>query len=433
MSGVGPHGDILLRPELRDSIVAVRVDPPGERPAYEQNDAAFVAAIKTAGGRVSIGFKPPTMAPTRVTGVIPAISRAAALDARQAIEARGARIVQSFVNSSTVIAEISPELGPILQRLPFINYVEPIASGSIAQQTLTWGVQKVRADQVWYQETTNSGQASAITILDTGMDYDHLYLSGGDGPAAFVTDVTCLYAPGPLITGCWDDNGHGSHVAGIAAGRNNSAGHVGIAWAPRKVNVIKVCTGGGTCDDASIAGGLDWTVSNGGPRQVVSMSFGLSSSSSLLAEYISRSYNAGNLLIAAAGNNADVATILYPAAYSQVIAVTGTLPDDTAAGWITCANENSPYPARSNFGSDAELSAPFYAHSMWLNGAWQTHCGTSMATPAVAGVAALVWTKHQSMTRDQVAARLRASAIDLGTLSANMSETPTHPEFSVRG
>lgn len=97
-----------------------------------------------------------------------------------------------------------------------------------------------------------------------------------------------------------------------------------------------------------------------------------------------------------------------------MISVTGTLQDDSPAGWITCPNEVSPYYTRSNFSSTVELSAPFYAKSMALNGTWQTHCGTSMATPHISGIAALLWTKHPTFTRDQVRYRLRSSAIDLG-------------------
>lgn len=188
---------------------------------------------------------------------------------------------------------------------------------------------------------------------------------------------------------------------------------MGVAWAPREVTSIKVCTYFGECRDDAVAAALDWTVTNGGPRQVINMSLTVTPTIAL-AEVVARSYNAGNLLVAAAGNNSDVATNNYPAAYSQVIMVTGTLPDDTAAGWMTCPNEASPYYTRSNFSADAELSAPFYAKNMWLNGTYETHCGTSMATPHVSGVAALLWTKETTLTRDQVRNRLQYTAIDLG-------------------
>lgn len=411
---VGRDGALAPLQEMRDIIPAVRIDLPAVPRAFDGGDQQLIDAVRAVNGRVSIGFKPMAAPRTQVTGIIPAITKAEALEGRAAIIAHGARIERTYVNSSTVIAVIQPELAPVLRGLALVNYLEPVAVLKIAHswpaQDTSWGARKVRAPAAW---AFNLGQYSWITILDTGVDSDHLVGEGGDGPAKMsVSD--CLYTARSEITSCYDDHGHGSHVAGIAASRNNQYGWIGVAYYPQGVASVKVCDALGRCWDDSVAGGLDWTVSNGRARQVVSMSLGFPQSTTILAEYVARSNDAGNLLVAAAGNDSDAALVLYPARYSQVIAVSGTLPDDSFAGWITCPNERTPYATRSNFGAEVEISAPFYAKSMWLHMDYETHCGTSMATPVVSAVAALIWTKYTTWSNWDVRTRLRNSAIDLG-------------------
>jgi subtilisin len=172
----------------------------------------------------------------------------------------------------------------------------------------------------------NRGHGATITILDSGVDYDHLI--SGDGPVRL---TRCLVAS-PPFSSCFDDNGHGSHVAGIAASRDDEQGYIGITnyeGAFQRPNVsVKVCgdvLGQFRCPASAVLAALDWTTTHADsfPRQVVNMSFGQSHSLGL-AQAISGSYAAGNLLVAAAGNNWND-SVGYPAAYPEVIAVSGTL------------------------------------------------------------------------------------------------------------
>lgn len=414
MLNVGRDGALPAVHEMRDIIPAVKIDLPGVPRPFDFDDQGLIDAVRAVDGRVYIGFKPASAARTQATGIVPSITKSEALEGRAVITAHGARIERTYVNSSTVVAVIDPNLAPALRNLTVVNYLEPAGVMRIAHsfpaQDTSWGARKVGAPTAW---AFNLGQSSWITILDSGIDSDHLLDGGGDGPANMsVSD--CLYTAGPAITSCYDDNGHGSHVSGIAASRNNQYGWIGVAYYPQGVASVKVCNALGTCRHEDVAGGLDWTVSNGRARQVVSMSLGTPENNTLVSEYVARSYDAGNLLVAAAGNGSDVALVLYPARYSQVIAVSGTLPDDSFAGWITCPNEYSPYSTRSNFGAEVEISAPFYAKSMWLHMDYETHCGTSMATPVVSAVAALIWTKYPTWPNSNVRIRLRNSAVDLG-------------------
>jgi len=165
-----------------------------------------------------------------------------------------------------------------------------------------------------------------------------------------------------------------------------------------------------------VQGGLDWTASNNRPRQIVNMSLEQPPSIEL-ATLIADNHAAGNLLVAAAGNDLhnNDPPVIYPARYADVIAVSGTLENDEFAHWITCPAElRPPGQGGSRFGPQVELSAPFWAKSMWTNGRYEVDCGTSMAAPVVSGAAALVWTKNPGWTNEQVRAQLQATARDLG-------------------
>lgn len=368
-----------------------------------------------------IGIKPATAPSTLQTGVIPAITRREVLEAHRLLETLGVRIERTYASIPVVFAVIDPEVGPMLRQVPIVNYIEPALELTLASlkasQDTSWGVLKVRAPQAWFD---NRGHNGAITILDTGVDQQHL--ASGDGPVRLTDCLTAGFAS------CFDDHGHGSHVAGIAAARDDGQGFIGLKNydGPLGLGVasVKVCApnafGRATCPIESVLGGLDWTTTNGRARQVVNMSFGGDQDPGIaLQNAIAASYNAGNLLIASAGNDElnNNPPVSFPARYSQVIAVSGTLPDDTFADWITCPFElRTPAQGGSVFGSQVELSAPFWAKSMWLNGQYEVDCGTSMAAPVVSGTAALIWTKNPSWSNAQVRAHLQTSVKDLGAV-----------------
>lgn len=155
---------------------------------------------------------------------------------------------------------------------------------------------------------------------------------------------------------------------------------------------------------------LNWLENNGGPREIINMSYGGATNDWWRHQAIIGAYNAGHLLVAAAGNNMSN-SINYPAKHAEVIAVTGTTSTDGFASSGNCPY----YSGYSTYGSEAELSAPFWAESMWSNGSYSGQCGTSMSSPVVAGVAALVWTKNPSLTAAQVRTRLTSNAVDYGT------------------
>ena len=254
---------------------------------------------------------------------------------------------------------------------------------------IQWGPQKIEADWAW--NTTVGDPSVLVAVVDTGIYYTHPDLSANY--VALGYDWVNNDAD-PL-----DDHGHGTHCAGIiAATINNGIGIAGLAQV--RVMAEKVLDSGG-------GGYWDW-VANGiinatdcGAR-IISMSLGGYGDSELVHDAVKYAYEAGVLVIAAAGND-NTNTKLYPAGYDEVIAVAATDQYDNKA-WF------------SNWGDWIELAAPgvsIYSTVPWGYESWS---GTSMACPHVSGVASLVWSLYPGKTRDWVRLWLRYTANDLGDL-----------------
>jgi subtilisin family serine protease len=207
-------------------------------------------------------------------------------------------------------------------------------------------------------------------------------------------------APGCSIGGEQDDYGHGTHVAGIAAAvGNNAIGVASVAW-NAKIQPVKVldCTGNGS--DAQIIAGIDWAIANG--SNVLNLSLGGPEPSSVLDAAIDRAWRAGVVVTAAAGNQGS-GIPFYPAASPGALAVAATTASDTR-------------PSYSNYGSFVDVAAPGDGIFSTTNGGeYGTKSGTSMASPVVAGAAAVVWAAHPEYRHDQVVAALLVSADKVGT------------------
>ncbi len=276
-----------------------------------------------------------------------------------------------------------------------VEYVEEDAVLYALAQTLSWGVDRIDADLAW--PAGNTGKGVKVAVLDTGIDTDHpdLVVAGG---VNFVGTKE-----GSTTASDWNDNhGHGTHCAGIIAGRNNTIGVVGVA-PDAALYGVKVLSDSGSGYTSDIIQGLDWCISHG--IKVVSMSLGGSGTTSLKAA-CDRAYASGVLIVAAAGNSAGA--VMYPAAYTSVIAVSATTSQNQLASF-------------SNRGSQIELAAPGVSiYSTYKNGGYAHMSGTSMACPHVAGAAVLAWASGLS-SNTAVRQRLTSTAEDLGTTGLDTS------------
>lgn len=228
-------------------------------------------------------------------------------------------------------------------------------------QTVPWGISKIQAPQAW---AYNSGSGVKVAIMDTGIDLSHPDLASNI--AGGINEIN------PLLNAD-DDNGHGTHVAGIVAALNNDIGVVGVA-PQASLYAVKVLNKKGSGFLSDIIDGISWCISN--RILVINMSFGSKSGNQSFSDAIAGAYDAGIAMVAAAGN--DGGPVLYPAKYPQVIAVSATDSSNTIASW-------------SNKGSEVEVAAPgVNINSTYPGGQYKSLSGTSMACPHVAGTVALI-------------------------------------------
>ncbi|MBI4267820.1 MAG: S8 family peptidase [Chloroflexi bacterium] len=238
-------------------------------------------------------------------------------------------------------------------------------------QTLPWGIDRVDADLAW---PVSTGAGVKVAIIDTGIDKDHPDLVGNiKGGRNFVV------IRGKVNPNQWDDdNGHGTHVAGTVAAVNNTIGVIGVA-PQASLYAVKVLNRNGAGSLSDVINGIDWAIANG--MDIINMSLGTSSDSLSLHIAVDAAYAAGIVVVAAAGNSGDTDPdndVGYPAKYSSVIAVAATDNTNTRASW-------------SSDGPEVEVSAPGVSVlSTYKGGGYATGSGTSMASPHIAGIAALV-------------------------------------------
>ncbi|MEA3078494.1 MAG: thermitase [Actinomycetota bacterium] len=234
-----------------------------------------------------------------------------------------------------------------------------------------------------------------VGIVDTGIDRSHADVGGKVKACA-----QSILNIGLLQDGsCNDDHGHGTHVAGtIAAYANNGLGVAGAA-PNADLAICKALNAAGSGFTSDIVKCINWLRTTGGAR-IISMSIGSTGSTTAFDRELSAAYAAGVLLIAAAGNDGN-GTLNYPAAHPDVVSVAATDANDQRASFSNC-------------NADVEIAAPgVNVLSTAPGGGYQRMSGTSMATPHVSGVAAVVMWK-KGLTAAQTRSVLDSTADDKG-------------------
>ena len=334
----------------------------------------------------------------------------------------GARVVRRGPLNFAVLAlpqgASENEVKARLMRLPGILSVEKstvikaagqIQAGSVISDPgyqKQWALNQTGVPQAWGMGATGAGVV--IAIVDTGVDLNHPDLRDNLLPG--YNAITGSSAPGAAQ----DDNGHGTHVAGIAAAALNGIGMVGVAY-QAKILPVKVLGSSGEGADDVIASGIVWAADHG--AQIINLSLGSGSETGILSQALQYASAKGCLVVAAAGNFTPGVNhnpgITYPASDPNVLAVTATDSSDKVAGF-------------SDTGPEAALAAPgvnIYSDywSAATGPAYAIGDGTSMAAPIAAGTAALVWSKHPGWTARQVRIALENGAKDLGPAGRDSS------------
>lgn len=229
-------------------------------------------------------------------------------------------------------------------------------------ESMPWGIDRIDAELVW--PSGNTADPIKVGIIDTGIDTAHPDLQANLKGGVSTVSYTASYN---------DDNGHGTHVAGITAALDNTIGVIG-AGPNIDLYAIKVLDRNGSGWLSDIIEGLDWAIAN--HLQVVNMSLGASSDVQSFHDAVIRANAAGIVEVVAAGNSGGA--VIYPAAYPEVIAVSATDSANTIASW-------------SSRGPEVDLAAPGVSiYSTYKGSTYATLSGTSMAAPHVTGSAALV-------------------------------------------
>lgn len=286
------------------------------------------------------------------------------------------------------VLRIDPDVEVFALEKPNVIKTSRTRSG----QTLTWNIDRVDAEISWGIST---GDPVKVGIIDTGIDLSHPDLK--NNIKGGYNAINPRKSPN-------DDNGHGTHVAGIVAALNNNVGVVGVG--PNiDLYAIKVLGASGSGYLSDVIEGLEWAIQN--KMDVVNLSLGTDQNIESLYEAILSAYHAGITIVAAAGNTGG--NVLYPAAYPEVIAV-------------SAVDQNNQIASFSSRGSEIDLTAPGVSiYSTYKRKTYKTLTGTSMSAPHVTGAAALVIdTKKCDLNFDglctpaEVKQRLEETAIDLG-------------------
>lgn len=258
-----------------------------------------------------------------------------------------------------------------------------------SSQNIPWGIHSTGAYLVSSQEP--SGEAVKVAVFDTGISsHEDLSVTG----AVYFDTTTESYG---------DNNGHGTHVAGIIAAINNEIGVMGMSD-HIELYSVKVLNSNGTGYTSSVIEGIEWAIENN--IQIINMSFASAEYSESLHEMIQLARDNGILIVASAGNGGPGEdTIQYPAKYPEVIAV----------GSINKDFKRSDF---SSIGPELDLVAPgSNILSTMSNGGYGTFSGTSMSAAYVTGAAALLWSKNLALSSDDIINQLYSSATNLGTIN----------------
>jgi thermitase len=282
-----------------------------------------------------------------------------------------------------------------LQNLPGVEYAEPNFFTYVVGTTPDdpgwvnqYGLRRIRAPDGWDHDT--GSVTVMIAIIDTGVALGH-------------PDLQAKIVPGYDFVNSdsdpMDDHGHGTHVAGIAAAStDNNFGMAGVSWGAR-IMPIKVLSSAGSGTYANLAAGMIWAVDHG--AQVLNLSLGGITPSGVLEDAVNYGYGHGAVMIAAAGND-GINFVRFPARLPHVIAIAATDQTNNRASF-------------SNYGSQIDLSAP--GLSIWsteMGGGFGYRDGSSMSTPFVSGLAAILVGLPGPYSPDLIEYEMESTAKDLG-------------------
>jgi subtilisin family serine protease len=321
---------------------------------------------------------------------------------------------------------VSPDFTDAAPKQPGDSVIDPPLSAPYNFQSAPTGVRRIGASTNGKTQTlANDGAGIGVAVIDTGIQLNHADLK------PVQNGKNCV---NPNLT-AEDDAGHGTHVAGTIAARDNNFGVVGVAPAAT-LFAVKVLNANGQGTWSQVICGVEWVTANATAKgiRVANMSLGgyasitpsnancTNGNNDALHTAICNSVKGGVTYVVAAGNDGSNASSFTPAGYEEVIAVsawsdTNGAPDATGAnytclGWGVQTDET--WATGTNYGSVVDIAAPGVGiRSTTMGGSYGYKCGTSMAAPHVSGAAALALKVWPNLTPAGVRTTLRSAATPL--------------------
>lgn len=286
--------------------------------------------------------------------------------------ARRAQVLAALDRSRLVAHATRDELVHVLGGFPNDPYF-----------SYQWGFRLAGFSTLW--QSTQGPRSVLVAVVDTGVDFGQPDLAGAVRPGVDLVN--------PGGTGS-DDNGHGTAVAAvIAALANNGVGAAGVCGRC-SILPIKVMGKNGNGDLGTVAAGIVRAADMG--ARVIDLSLGGPAGQDALQQAIAYANSKGALVVAAAGNSGRTTTF-YPAGYPNVLSVAGSNPQDRLYSW----SEHGPW---------VHVTAPGCNVAPLLSGGYGTFCGTSSATPVVAGLAGVLLSANPQLTNAQLIRLIQSTA-----------------------
>jgi subtilisin len=297
------------------------------------------------------------------------------------IESYGIKIKKRLTIINGISCNLDDEEKQLVQSLKFVRYVEPdvelykledksfgqlLAENifSSGEENIDWGLKRINAPEAWDIAT---GKGVKVGIMDTGINSRHPDLVGAVAGGYDAVNGKSYE----------DDNNHGTYVASVVAARKNGVGIVGVA-PDAMLYAVKVMNSDGSGYISDILDGCQWVIKE--DIKLVNMSFGSSYQSMAIQEAMNKLASSKVIVISASGNEGKLG-VYSPARNKVTVCVGGSGMDDKRAAW-------------SNYGPELRENGVL-APGDWIqvankDGKWQRVSGTSIATPHVTGMAALM-------------------------------------------
>ena len=303
----------------------------------------------------------------------------------------GVEVSETYGEVSVAKVEVTESSLQELLDNPSVKYVEEDIIVKQSVQRESYGIQLTHIPSAWNSNFT--GKGVKVAVIDSGIAiHQDLKIAGG----VSTVDYTTSYH---------DDQGHGTHVAGIIAARNNGFGVKGVAY-DTELYAVKAFNQDGEAYLSDIVQGINWSINN--DIDIINLSSGSEENSAIFHSTIDKAYTSGLLIVAAAGNDGAYDglddSVDFPARYSSVIGV-------------GAVNRYSKRASFSSTGPAVEIAAPgVEILSTYVGNEYAYLSGTSMAAPFVTGELALLKQAYPGLTNKELRRVLTELTQDIGAV-----------------